>query len=365
MRIAFLTGCTESGQDGVGDYCRILANALEHEGHKIALIAWNDRFVEEITSRENGLRMPRSTPEPIKQKTALAWIEKWKPDVLSLQWVAFAFHPRGLPFRFLRTLEMIRPLISKRHLMVHEIWTGADPDTPLKHRMLGIPQRMLIRRMIRLWSPHSAHTQVPFHQAKLKTALPQIKLLPLFGNIRPTHLDRAPQPTGRQTLKLIVFGTIPPECCDGAFFRKAASAAEAAKIGLSIRCIGRSGPSIDTFIHAAQDYTPTIRVEEFGQMNPDNISEHLMNADFGVALSKPLMLSKSGVAAAFDEHGLPILCARPGPLPPELGKSPFFRVPVIELDAINSSILTACKALPAMPKVDTVAQMLLKTLLCS
>ncbi len=365
MRIAFLTGCTENGQDGVGDYCRILADALENEGHKTALIAWNDRFVEEITSRENGLRMPRSTPEPIKQRTALAWIEKWKPDVMSLQWVAFAFHPRGLPYRFLQTLEMIRPLISKRHLMVHEIWTGADPDTPLKHRMLGIPQRMLIRRMIRLWSPQVAHTQVPFHLSKLRPFHPAIALLPLFGNIRPARLDRAPPVSGSMSRELIVFGTIPPECCDGAFFRKVATAAADANISLSIRCIGRSGPYADAFARQAEPYSSAIRLEQLGPMNADAISGYLLSADFGVALSKPLMLSKSGVAAAFDEHGLPILCARPGPLPLEIRKPPFFNVPVFELETINGAVLTQTTTFPVSSKVDSIARMLLDSLLPS
>lgn len=363
MKIAFLTGCTEVGEDGVGDYCRILADALEHAGHKTALIAWNDRFVNDITSRENELRMPRSIPEPIKQKSTFAWIDNWKPDVLSLQWVAFAFHPRGLPLSFMESLDAIRPLIPKRHLMVHEIWTGAEPDTPLKHRLLGIPQRALIRRMIRRWNPQVAHTQVPFHQNKLKTFHPAVALLPLFGNIRPAGINRTPPVSGSMSRELIVFGTIPPECCDGAFFRKVATAAANANLSLSIRCIGRSGPYADAFARQAEPYSSVIQLEHLGPMSADAISGHLLSADFGVALSKPQLLSKSGAAASFEEHGLPILCARPGSLPPEFRRPPFFRVPIHELETISGAILAQTPSLPVLSKVDSVAQTLLDSLL--
>ena len=115
MTIIFLCGSLEPGSDGVGDYIRKLSAALLKMGHMVAAIALNDRqirLLEEGHQAEDNLqipvlRIPSLLPHAEKFRLASGFIEKWKPDWLSLQFVPYAFHEKGIPFGWARKLKQL------------------------------------------------------------------------------------------------------------------------------------------------------------------------------------------------------------------------------------------------------------------
>ena len=129
MKTAFLCSSLERGRDGVGDYTRRLASELIRQGHPSIAISLNDTHISdpvfELQKIEGNsvsvLRLPGTMPWQERASTARKWLDAFNPDWVSLQFVPFGFHPKGLPFglsRHLKSIIGLRPL----HWMFHELW---------------------------------------------------------------------------------------------------------------------------------------------------------------------------------------------------------------------------------------------------
>src|SRR5947209_6737741 len=105
MKIVFICGSLEPGKDGVGDYTRRLGATLISKGYELSIIALYDRFIsslEETTQKSDNyeimvLRLPFSMQDRERYELARDYINKKDPVWLSLQFVIFSFHPKGLP----------------------------------------------------------------------------------------------------------------------------------------------------------------------------------------------------------------------------------------------------------------------------
>ena len=135
MNLVFLTSCLEPGRDGVGDYTRLLAEASAQRGHRAGLVALNDRYV----SWQRGPATLRFGPglsweERIEQ--ARQFLVEFETDWVSVQFVAYGFHPKGLAWGL---GERLAGLARGRlvHLMLHELWIGAEKGARLKPRLIG------------------------------------------------------------------------------------------------------------------------------------------------------------------------------------------------------------------------------------
>jgi hypothetical protein len=89
-----------------------------------------------------------------------------QPDIVSLQFVPYAFHPAGLPF----FLPRIVPAMVGRlpvQIMFHEIWIGAEVRAAWKRRVLGFCQRRIILSLVRSLNCRVIHTSnLPYVVAK-------------------------------------------------------------------------------------------------------------------------------------------------------------------------------------------------------
>ena len=97
----------EPGKDGVGDYTRKLACVINNNGYKAKIIAINDRRLDEEeytgTQTDEGteiavLRLSSKLSWDIRVQKAKAFVEAFDPGWISLQYVPFGFHIKGLPF---------------------------------------------------------------------------------------------------------------------------------------------------------------------------------------------------------------------------------------------------------------------------
>ncbi|HET9276923.1 MAG TPA: hypothetical protein VFN95_02020, partial [Flavitalea sp.] len=174
MKVLFLSGCLEPGQDGVGDYVRRLAMEMIHQGHETVAIAINDGFVsdatfilEEIDQHHLPVyRIPASWPEIAKKRKIRNWILEFNPDVISIQFVSYSFHKRGLPFQVMRQLrEACKGY--KAHIMFHELWIGMEVNASLKEVLIGRMQKFLIKRFIKTLEPVLIHTHTDLYKNQL------------------------------------------------------------------------------------------------------------------------------------------------------------------------------------------------------
>ncbi|MDF7810038.1 glycosyltransferase [Hymenobacter sp. YC55] len=317
MKIVFVCGSLEPGRDGVGDYARRLAAELIRQGHQVAALALHDTYVEaELSGTQQAeqvqlsvLRIPASYKETARFAAAQQWVDAINPDWLSLQYVAFAFQPKGLPWGLGESLARLGR--GRRwHIMFHELWVGVFIDAPLKHIVWGWVQKQLIKSMVKTLRPAVMHTQTRLYQLLLGRLGFKADYLPLFANIPVTSTQKKPAQLGADgsdnTVSVIIFGTIHPGTAIAQFAQEASQIAKTKGTQFSLTTIGRCGANLEPFVKTWQDEGLTVNI--LGEQPAEKISEVLRNGTIGLSTTSLVVTEKSGTVAAMVEHGLPVLC---------------------------------------------------------
>lgn len=332
MRIAFLTGCLESGKDGVGDYTRDLAAACAQAGHVVMLIALNDRYVTGAHHEElqlargiavDTLRLPAAESWPVRTSTALAWLGARRPDWVSLQFVPYAFHRKGMVTGLDRHLA---PLVGgcRVHLMFHEIWIGVERGASLRRRLVGRLQRFGVLRLVRSLAPTVMHTTNPAYIALLAATAVPTRLLPLCGSVPIAPID--PEWLPHELVRLGVpldstvprtgcwwfgmFGSLYPIWSAEPLFTRIAVAAEKAQRRVVIASIGHQRGGAQLWRALESRYAGRFSLCALGERSAAEISWFLQSVDFGIATTPWQLIGKSATAAAMVDHGLPVIVSR-------------------------------------------------------
>ncbi len=318
MKILFLCSSLESGRDGVGDYTRRLADELRRQGHVTMLVALHDRHLmaDQLMESQEAAGQPL---ESLRLSSRLTWkkrmelaenfIETLNPDWLSLQYVSFGFHDKGLPVGFggrLRKLGKGR----KWHVMFHELWVGMDTKSSVTHVAWGWAQRQLIKSLLSNLTPLLIHTQTSHYRHQLMKIGWKSKFLPLFGNIPVVIPTRGNIEEEKKNKQFVVFGSIHPGAPVKDFTQELALYSHRVSMPFKIVFVGRNGVEqknwVDSCLQAG------LQVQVLGEQSPVVLSETFRNSDFGIVTTPQLLVEKSGTLAAFREHQLPTLCvARP------------------------------------------------------
>ncbi|SRR5579862_1172385 len=319
MRIAFVCSSLEPGRDGVGDYCRGLAEELTALGHEAALVAFNDRFIADFAAVQETpalLRLPRNLEWKKKTRLARAFLDKFQPGWVSIQFVCYGFNDRGIvagQAKHLKALAAGR----RAHVMLHELWIGEESGASLKHWVIGRIQKACILSFLKQLKPDAAHVADASFRGILARNGFRAGLLPLFGNIpivtpagwmaaELLKLGVTPENRGEYCI-IGVFGAIPPEWSVEDFLQAVSQPAGELGKRLILLTIGIHSPESLEKLRAISGRIPVV---SFGPETPEHISEFLREIDFGAATSPWSLLGKSGAAAAMLEHGLPVLVFR-------------------------------------------------------
>lgn len=311
MKILFLCGSLEPGQDGVGDYTRRLSAEIIRRGNQVSIIALNDRKITEIVTESqiseetaiDVLRMPNHISTRLRFQKAQNFITTFNPEWISLQYVPFSFHKKGLPFGLTSNLLKIGK-DRKWHIMFHELWVGMNSEASLKLKIRGFVQKKMIHKFIKKIKPSVVHTQSQLYHWQLNKLGIENEILPLFSNIK--AIDFKSKSNDLNKLSFVVFGTIHPEAPIVAFAHILAKYALRNNLDIEMIFIGRCGNEQDRWITVCQ--SEKIKINILGEQTSLKISEVLFKADFGITSTPFLLSEKSGTVAAMKEHGLPILC---------------------------------------------------------
>jgi hypothetical protein len=311
MKILFICGSLQPGCDGVGDYTRRLTAELIRDGHECSIIALNDRMIGEIivTNQESEgiqiavFRLPAKMPAKERFRQAGKFIEAFNPEWLSLQYVPFSFHPKGLPFGLgLAINKLIKG--RKLHIMFHELWVGMDTEVSIKFNVWGKVQKAMIGSFVKNVKPSSIHTHTKLYQWQLNKLGVNTTLLPLFSNIK--VFDFNLKINNSNLLRFVLFGNIHSGAPVESFGNRLSEYSKRSGIGIEIIFIGRCGSEQQKWIEMCKSKEISIKV--LGEQSLEKVSETLNNADFGITTTPLLLTEKSGTVAAMREHGLPILC---------------------------------------------------------
>jgi len=324
MRIAFL--CGGLGFGGVADYTRHLAAALKPHGVESLIVGLADRDASEVTRSSGALALPGRLSWPARIEQAEAALAAFDPDWVSLQFVPFAFHGKGVVALEARWLA--RLLAGRRaQIMMHELWVEPLPrPVALRRRLLRAAQRASILRLLRGIRPELLHTSNAVYLDLLEGAGFRASLLPLFGNVaiepRPDRawLDAALAASGhdrgRDPLLFGFFGGVDPEW-DGRelFDRLAAALGRTGRTGLVLSAGAASGMPERLRRWAAGH--PQIGVLALGIQPAERVSAYLQALDFGLTSYPYALIGKSSSVVAMLEQGLPVIVAW-GDLRPDL-----------------------------------------------
>ena len=316
-KILFICGSIESGKDGVGDYTRRLAGELIRQVHECAIVAIMDKGVEESREEQQDseqtnipvLRLRYSNGYRLNCKEAKDWIDAFKPDWISLQYVPFSFHPRGLPFGFSTALQQLTKG-RNLHIMFHELWVGMNLEASNKRRLWGFLQQRLIKNLVKKLRPDVIHTHTTLYQQQLLKMGVSLTLLPLFGNIPVVHSlsekESLDSISSQKLFTIVLFGSIHYGAPIEAFTTSVSKYAFSNNLDVEIIFLGRCVAALQEWIVICESKKITIKV--FGEQPAAKISEVLRLADLGVTTTPMLLTEKSGTVAAMQEHGLPVLC---------------------------------------------------------
>jgi hypothetical protein len=319
MIILFICGTLAPGRDGVGDYARRLSGELIRRGHLASVIAWRDRYagsVAEEWQEDDGiavktLRIPHSSDSHTRIIHARKWIAAQDPDWISLQFVPYAYHRKGLPKGLSHELRAAGK--GRRwHMLFHEIWTGAEKGDPFWFRLRGWPQRRLVSALVKQLRPSVIHTNCATYQKALSDAGIAAERLPVFSNI-PFMPAGAFFKSGERPKRIVHFGAIHRKHRARKFAAELKQVSAAIRLPVSLVIIGEAGKNAAVFkrMFENQGITTVIR----GALPVNEIVAELNLADWGITTLPAHLSEKSGTIAAMALFGLPVISI--GPIPPE------------------------------------------------
>ncbi len=311
----------------MGDYTRSLAQECIRQGHKCCLVALNDRYVLEPATTDNAglktLRLPALMPWSQRIQAAHEVLTAFAPDWVSLQFVPYAFHPKGFVYGLGHRL---RPLLAGRRVQVmfHELWLGEAEDASPKHRLIGTLQKALVLQMLKQIKPQVVHTSNDAYVGILARQGITATRLRMFGSI-PIKAQKGDEwlfaevgkagaeinESNRANFWLAgFFGALhpvwPPEPLIG---RLCQAAAETGR-RLVLLSAGQMGGGEALWAQMAARYAPDVTFVCLGSQPVARVSEYFNSLDFGIATSPWSLIGKSSSVAAMLEHGLPVIVNR-------------------------------------------------------
>jgi len=326
MKIIFICSSLEQGRDGVGDYTIKLAAELIKLGHDSAAIALNDKYLTEsfegslISDNTNlqVLRLPSMWPLAKRNEYANKYINDFNPDLLSLQFVAFGYHSKGLPFGVAKQLAFIgegRPW----QIMFHELWIGITKKSPLKHKAYGFFQKRIIKSIVEKLKPGVINTSNGLHHTLLNSIGINSVILPLFSNIplaspEAGFLKEVDDKLGfsfEESLQYVIigiFGNLYPQAkLDNVINEELALAKEDNKnlVFISFGRIGDEG--LKEWERLAKKFNGLVKFVQFGEQPEKNVSMLFQVMNKGISCTPIEHIGKSGVYAAMKYHGLTVI----------------------------------------------------------
>ena len=312
MKILLICGTLEAGKDGVGDYTSRLAKEITQLGQETKIISIHDKYIHgiidnifldgnnKISVTRISNRIPAYRFKNILSKKILAF----DPDWISIQYVPFSFHNKGLPFFVHQVLHTV--LKSRKiHIMFHELWIGSYGSVSVLNKIIGSIQKLMIQSFLNDLNPAIITTTNEVYKRKL---LPFNALnLPLFGNI-PISKKNNSKNKDKKNLDVVVFGNMTTNYND--FFAQVSWLVKLGakfKQNVKMHFLGNIRNLSSDIIHTLNRLLGVNNVIQVGSISATELSDYLSSMDFGISKADAIFFYKSGSTIAILEHGLPVL----------------------------------------------------------
>lgn len=323
MKILFLCGSLEPGQDGVGDYTRRLAGECIRQGHQAQIIALNERHLAEDPKtawQTKGEQDDYGTfVEVWRWPNCIGWAKRGdalreilseeKPDVVSIQFVPYSYNIKGLPFGFVWVIRRLAKEVQVQwQVMFHELWIGRQ-HSPLGCFIGPIQKRLCLALPKKLPSP-IIHTHLTQYIGQLSAGGLAPQRLPLFGNIPVfpgADIKNPPPNLPEDAIVFLHFGTFSPQMdCLRTPLQSLLDEFSDKRNKCHFVSIGSAGPHRDDAHQVAVKIFGKSNVHFMGTLSPEEVSAWMQRANVGISRSPLEIYEKSGSTAAMLEHGLDV-----------------------------------------------------------
>ena len=309
MKILFICGSIEPEKDGVGDYTRRFCGQLIKLDYQIEMVSLYDHHVNSYVNemqwveetKVHAHRIPIVLSHDKRLLIVQNIIKNFQPDRISLQFVPYSFNNKGLPFWLPAFLKKLKGNY-KWHIMFHELWLGIDKESSFKHRFIGKFQQKIIKNIVHSIDPHSITTQNKLYQSYLKSILIPSEILPICGNIPLTGIRKK----YNTFTNFVLFGTIHAAAPFDDFIRDLIRISSIFTKPLKFIFVGNNGHEIANYIKVLENNN--LRYEILGMQSEIEISQILINSDYGISTTPYYQSEKSGVYAAYKEHRIHTIC---------------------------------------------------------
>ena len=344
MNILFICGSIEMGKDGVGDYTRRLAGECIRLGHKASIVAINDRFVKKLNHEPlvdectniPAIRIPSDLNGQSKNEIAGSFIQTQNPQWVSVQFVPFAFHPRGIPFKLGRLLYSLTRN-RRRHVMFHELWVGIYGSHTFKSVLLGWIQKVCVRYFLNKMQFNCVSTSNDCYLKELSDL--NAFHLPVFGNV-PIAENSSPFKKRETELHAIVFGTITSDLNQFEEQLKwLLRLAQEKNLQLKVHFLGNSGTMEAKARNLVLEIAGEANFHSWGFLKGPYLSSSISQMDIGISRADYQLFEKSGTTMSLLEHGLPVLLKGKRPVSTEREHhSPYYNQLFFAIDPLPDSI---------------------------
>jgi hypothetical protein len=330
MSLVIVVGGLKPTRDGIGDHSRRVAAALTRLGVPTAVLALADEHlpVDELEEpqAEDGLdiqtlRLRASLPFSQRVAHSRRFVDKVGGKHLMFAFSPYQFGLRGVNWQASKEL----PRLARGHsssILFHETWIGEDIGATPRKRLVGIAQRLMVQRLVRRLKPVLIYSTNPLYREMLRVNGINTEMLPHCGNV-PVQATRAeswlPQllaskgvaigPSGLEDFYLVgLFGSLYPGLDLPHLLPSFAAVAQRKAKRPLIVNIGVMGDRPE-WRAWQRTYGERFGLVDIGPTTLLHISQFINSLDLAVATTTLAQFGKSGTAAAFIEHGLPILIA--------------------------------------------------------
>jgi hypothetical protein len=315
MKIFFICGSLEPGLDGVGDYSRRLCGELIRKGIDVQILSLCDHhaisFIRENQMVEGNTVIVDRIPVLTSNKQRFIWLQDvlkdFNPDWISLQYVPYSFHSKGLPFWLPTFLKKLKGN-HKWHIMFHELWIGMDLSASFKNKCIGLLQKRLLLKILKGKEKITINTQIDLYQSKIESQGYNVQILPLFSNIIKNIESNIETTSYQSELRFCLFGSIHYGAPVEKFINelKLVLSTSKEKRELKFIFIGHCGIAIEEWKKTL--LANKINFEITGFVKDEEISNILSSCQYGISTTPYILNQKSGSLAAMLDHQLSVIC---------------------------------------------------------
>ena len=234
-------------------------------------------------------------------KTASDAIQVYNPEWISLQFVPFSFHHKGLPFALSNQLKFLTRTY-RVEIMFHELWVLT---AGFRSAILKSLQMLIVTALVRNLRPRLIHTQTALYAYNLASIGIQSSHLPLFSNIPCPQADKKIVKPKQHQCVFVSFGGLYPDS-NISLFSEQCSIVKQYRIQCRLIIMGRTGDNVNEWKDAWTG--KGLELEILGETHTERICEIFDSSSFGIVSTPMALIEKSGTFAAMKDFGLPVIC---------------------------------------------------------